>query len=382
MRILVLTELFPYPPTNGGMLRTHHLLRGVAEHHHLDIACFAGDQPKVPYANATVHRVPHPSFTKSARAIALLNPTPVYPLGKMSKAMSQLIREICKTRHPDVCHIDTMGMAGYARELDIPVVIDLMDCVSLHYERLAKIQTSPLRRALYTFERSKITRFERKISRIASAMICCVQQDADAMKAITGTDVRVIGNGVDAPSVLHATPSTHPVIVFLGFLEYPPNRDAIQFFGDEAWPQILERFPHARFEIFGKGPPVALRKMKNVEFKGYVADLSSAYNTASIFVAPIRAGGGIKNKVLEAMAYGVPVIATSLAVDGIGGTDGEHYVIANDAQSFFKQTEKLLTTPGLSQQVGMTGRRFVQEHFDWGRASSELAALYENVLRQ
>src|SRR5262249_35820500 len=154
------------------------------------------------------------------------------------------------------------------------------------------------------------------------------KQDADAMKAITGKDVLIIGNGVDAPEVLHNKPPAHPVIVFLGFLEYPPNRDAIQFFGDEVWPRLLEPFPEARFEIFGKGPPVALRSMKNVNFRGYIDDLALAYNTASVFVAPIRAGGGIKNKVLEAMAHGVPVVATSLAVDGIGGTDGEHYLIA------------------------------------------------------
>src|SRR6185369_10614240 len=310
----------------------------------------------VPYANTTVHRVAHPSFTKMDRAIALLKPTPVYPLGNRSTAMSQLIRDICRSKHPDVCHIDTLGMADYARELDIPVVIDLMDCVSLHYERLARIQTSPLRRALYTFEKAKITRFEREVGGIAAALICCVKQDADAMKAITGKDVLIIGNGVDAPAALHATPPKHPVIVFLGFLEYPPNRDAIQFFGDEVWPHILKRFPSARFEIFGKGPTVALQSAKNVEFKGYVDDLALAYNTASVFVAPIRAGGGIKNKVLEAMAYGVPVVATSLAVDGIGGMDGEHYLIANDAQTFLKQTEMLLTSPGLSERVGGAGR--------------------------
>jgi glycosyltransferase involved in cell wall biosynthesis len=382
MRILVLTERFPYPPSNGGMLRTHHLVRGVAEHHQFEIACFETEQPRVPYANTTVHRVPHPSFTKIDRAMALLRPMPVYPLGNQSTAMSQLIREICRTKHPDVCHIDTLGMAGYAYELDIPAVIDLMDCVSLHYERLAKIQKSLLRRALYTFEGGKIRRFERKVAEIASALICCVKQDADAMKAITGKDVLIIGNGVDAPKVVHRLPSKHPVIVFLGFLEYPPNRDAIQFFGNEVWPDVLERFPDARFQIFGKGPHVALRNTKSVEFKGYVDDLALAYNTASIFVAPIRAGGGIKNKVLEAMAYGVPVVATSLAVDGIGGRDGEHYLLANDAQAFLQQMEKLLTSPGLLQQIGTAGRQLVQSQFDWARASKELLTVYESVLKQ
>jgi glycosyltransferase involved in cell wall biosynthesis len=381
MKVLVITERFPYPATNGGMLRTHHLIRGVAERHRVEIVCFSNEEPVVPYANSTVKWVAPQSFTSGHRAIALLQPTPVYPLANHTRSMSDLIQTICRRERPDICHVDTLGMAGYVHELSIPVVVDLMDCVSRHYERLARIQTNPLRRALYSFERLKIVRFERKVAKAASALICCTQEDADCVKAVTHRDVLTIGNGVVIPEAIPAKSPAPPVIVFLGFLEYPPNRDAVQFFGDEIWPRVLEISPDARFEIVGKGPPVALRSMKNVRFRGYVEDLAAAYAEASVMVAPIRAGGGIKNKVLEAMAYGVPVVATTLGVEGVGGTDGQHYLVADTPESFIASIQRLLSAPALSLQVGLAGREFVQRKFDWTRAVSQLLATYETVLK-
>jgi glycosyltransferase involved in cell wall biosynthesis len=381
MKVLVITERFPYPPSNGGMLRTHHLIRGVAERHRVEIVCFSNEEPVVPYANATVKRVAPQSFTSGHRAIALLQPMPVYPLANHTRSMSDLIQTICRRERPDICHVDTLGMAGYVHELSIPVVVDLMDCVSLHYERLARIQTNPLRRALYSFERLKIVRFERKVAKSASALICCTKEDADCVKAITHRDVLTIGNGVVIPEAIPAKSPAPPVIVFLGFLEYPPNRDAVQFFGDEIWPRVLEIFPGARFEIVGKGPTVALRSMKNIRFRGYVEDLASAYGEASVMVAPIRAGSGIKNKVLEAMAYGVPVVATTLGVEGVGGTDGQHYLVADTPESFIASIQRLLSAPALSLQIGQAGREFVRRKFDWTRAVSQLLATYETVLK-
>jgi glycosyltransferase involved in cell wall biosynthesis len=382
MRVLVLTERFPYPPSNGGMLRTHHLIRGVAERHDVEIACFAHTDPKVTYPNTTVYRVPPPSFTSTDRAFALLQPMPVYPLANRTAEMSALIRRVCESRRPDICHIDTLGMCAYGRELKIPFVVDLMDCVSLHYERLVRIQTNPLRRALYAFEGRKITRFERQVAQTAGALVCCTTHDAGAMKAITGKNVLTIRNGVETPARLNKTFPTDPVIVFLGFLEYAPNRDAIEFFGDHIWPHILEGFPRARFEIIGKGPAVTFRNMTNVHFRGYVDDLALAYNDASVMVAPIRAGSGVKNKVLEAMAYGVPVVATSLAVEGIDGVAGQHYLVADEPGTFAGSVQRLLCSPELSRTMGLAGREFVRVQFDWTRATQEFVATYEGLLNR
>jgi glycosyltransferase involved in cell wall biosynthesis len=311
-----------------------------------------------------------------------MKPTPVYPLANYTTAMSKLIRDVCQTSRPDICHIDTLGMAAYGRELTIPFVVDLMDCVSLHYKRLVQIQTNPLRRALYAFEGRKIAGFERALARTAGALICCTQLDTNAMKAITGHDVLTIRNGVDAPETLHKTIPSAPVIVFLGFLEYKPNRDAVQFFGDHVWPRVLASFPNARFEVIGKGPPVPLKNPQNVHFRGYVDDLASAYNDASLMVAPIRAGSGIKNKVLEAMAYGVPVVATSLAVEGIDGVDGRHYLVADSPDAFAAHVRQLLVKPEFSASIGSAGRDFVRREFDWSRTASELLATYEGLLKR
>src|SRR5262249_55613610 len=259
---------------------------------------------------------------------------------------------VCRVKQPDLCHVDTLGMAAYVGALNIPTLVDLMDCVSLHYKRLARIQKNPLRRALYTMEQRKIVYFERKIANQAAAVVCCTKEDADCVRAITGKDVVVIRNGVEAPKVLPPKSVPHPVIVFLGFLEYPPNRDAVEFFGDRIWPAVLNTFPRARFDVIGKGRPVVLKNMDHVDFRGYVDDLASVYKGAAVFVAPIRAGSGIKNKILEAMAHGVPVVATSLAVEGIGAHGSQHYLIADTPEAFAAQLQKVLSSPELAQCIG------------------------------
>src|SRR5262249_4091706 len=123
-----------------------------------------------------------------------------------------------------------LGMASYIRQLSIPAVVDVMDCISLNYQRLASIQSNSFRRGLYSFEALKVERFERSVSAAAAAVITCTDSDATRLKEITGRTIRTIPNGVSVPTQQCRKPSDQPVILFVGFLDYSANRDAITFF--------------------------------------------------------------------------------------------------------------------------------------------------------
>jgi glycosyltransferase involved in cell wall biosynthesis len=383
MKILLLTQNFPYPPSNGGMLRTHHIVAGISEEHHVDLLCFSAGPPKeVPYRNVRVHTATPRLFSSGHRAVALLRPMPVYPLMNHSASMSELIEQICRTEAPDVAHIDTLGMASYITKLNIPAVVDVMDCISLHFQRLTAIQTNPLRRLLYSFETSKIKRFERRVAAGAAAVVCCTRQDAGCLESVTQKKVLTIPNGVQLPAVAGTPPARNagkPVLVFVGILDYSANRDAIRFFGDQILPLIQRSFPDAIFEVVGKGKPVELVNMANVRYRGYVEDLDSVYAGASLVIAPVRLGSGIKNKVLEGMAYSLPVVATSIGVEGIGGIDGRHYFVADTPGIFAAHVVKLLSDARLASNIGTAARAYVQEQFMWSKTVNQFLNVYENV---
>jgi glycosyltransferase involved in cell wall biosynthesis len=380
MNVLFLTQQFPFPPSNGGMLRTHHLLKGITKEHHVELVCFAESLPKeMAYENIDTYAALPRSFNKLDRASALFRKMPVYALSNNSQSMGELIRKICAKTHPDLCHIDTLGMASYIPNVPVPSVVDLMDCISLNYKRLASIQSNVVRRVLYLLESVKVERFEREVAGAAAALIACTEIDAGNLTKITGKNVLTIRNGVCVPTVLERKAPLRPVIVFVGFLDYGPNRDAVDFFGNQILPLVRKAFPDVLFEIVGKGQPIALNDMTNVVHLGYVADLDCVYDRATLVVAPLRSGSGVKNKVIEAMARAVPVVGTTLAAEGIDGINGRHYLLADTRDALAATILRVLSSPDLAKRVGAEGQAHVLEHFNWHHAINELLNLYENI---
>jgi glycosyltransferase involved in cell wall biosynthesis len=380
MKILFLSQQFPYPPSNGGMLRTHHFLSGITQKHAVELVCFAQSSPdEIPYPNLQIHTIPPRSFNTWDRGLSLFRKTPNYPLANESQSMARLLQQVCDASHPDICHVDTLGMASYIRQLSIPAIVDVMDCISLNYQRLAAVQSSSFRRGLYSFEALKVEQFERSVATEAAAVITCTEADAARLKEITGKTILTISNGVCVPAQRQRRPSAPPIIVFVGFLDYSANRDAITFFGNQVLPQIRRTVPDVVFEIIGKGQPVEFADMSNVVYRGYVPDLDSVYERATIVVAPLRSGSGVKNKVLEAMAHAVPLVGTAVATEGINGIPGRHYMVAQTAEEFAAGTVKLLSQPDLAQQIGAEAQIYVREQFSWPHAINKLLNLYDDV---
>jgi glycosyltransferase involved in cell wall biosynthesis len=254
-----------------------------------------------------------------------------------------------------------------------------MDCISLNYQRLAGVQSNSFRRGLYSFEALKVAQFERSVAAAAAAVITCTDSDAIRLKEITGRTILTIPNGVSIPTQRHPVASEAPVILFVGFLDYSANRDAIIFFGNQVLPQIRKKLPNVVFEIVGKGQPVEFADPTNVVYRGYVPDLDSVYECATLVVAPLRSGSGVKNKVLEAMAHGLPLVGTTVATEGINGTAGLHYLVAQTAEEFAADTVKILSQRDLAHRIGVAAQAHVREHFSWPHAINELLNLYDDV---
>jgi O-antigen biosynthesis protein len=168
-------------------------------------------------------------------------------------------------------------------------------------------------------------------------------------------------------------------VLFLGGFWHKPNVDAVVWFVDEIWPRILRVTPGCRFLIAGSNPGpevIALCRAPGVEVLGYVGDLEPLYNAARVCVAPLRFGAGVKGKVGQSMAYGLPVVTTSIGAEGMRSAEDEHLLIADDADAFGEKVLRLLRDDALWLETQAVGRRFVETHFSVPALNDKVKALF------
>ncbi len=170
-----------------------------------------------------------------------------------------------------------------------------------------------------------------------------------------------------------------PNVLFVGAMYRRLNVEAVEWFLDEVWPRVLQEVPEARFYVVGSAPPPSLLARADGErvfVSGFVGDLAPWYRAATVFVSPLRVAGGLLQKVLDALATGVPVVATSVSNHGIGGIPGEHLLLADDPEAFADAVVRLLRDPNLRAQLGAAGREFVRQRYDLEKAVARWEATW------
>ncbi|HEC34216.1 MAG TPA: glycosyltransferase [Chloroflexi bacterium] len=162
-----------------------------------------------------------------------------------------------------------------------------------------------------------------------------------------------------------------PNVLFVGAMYRTFNVQGVRWFLEEVWPQVLARVPQARFYVVGHRPTPEIRAFHNGEqvcVTGFVEDLAPWYRAAAVFVSPLLVAGGLLQKILDALAMGVPVVATSVSNHGVGATPGEHLLVADDAAGFAAAVARLLEEPAERERLGRAGQQFVQERYGLERA--------------
>ena len=185
-----------------------------------------------------------------------------------------------------------------------------------------------------------------------------------------------LGNIVEFPWIAEPTPTAVPWeerhdVMFLGGFRHPPNMDAVNFFVMAIWPLLAAALPgNARFIVVGDSPPEAVLKLASdrIVITGYVEDVGPYFAAARVFVAPLRFGAGIKGKLINALAHGVPSVATSIAAEGIGLSPGQHVIVADEAEAFAQGVLRVYSDSDVWRRVQHEGFTFVADNFSWERA--------------
>ena len=394
MRILYLSTWYPYPLDNGSKIRVFHLLRALGAKHQVTLLSFTFGTSD-PAQESDLHRfcteVKTVRVNPFERKQALpglqflsLQPIVTRPLS----AMSQVMQETLAHTSFDAIIASTEVMATYALQAPTATKLILEEHNSLtrwmsdRYQE----QKSAIQRLRCWVSWQKTRYYEARLFRRFDLCVMVSEQDrqtsAHTLPGYRG-HVEVVPNGVDCnyntPGQTQPAPNT---LVYNGSLTYYANYDAIHYFLAEVYPLIKQKTPTVSLTITGstKGVDLAgLPAAADVKFSGYVDDVRPLVGGAAVCIVPIRQGSGTRLKILEAMALGTPVVATSKGAEGLDIRDGEHILLADDSAAFAERVLQLLGDPALRQRLAANARRLVEERYDWIPIGQRFVDLVEAV---
>lgn len=234
----------------------------------------------------------------------------------------------------------------------------IVDSVDIHF---ARFQTAARLGFVADQEVERMKDDELKAYRAADAIIVVTAEDENVLAAEPPMPPRFLVPNV-VPIVHRGPGPREREVLFVGGFQHEPNVDGIEWFAREVWPGVRSAVPNAKLSIVGSNPPQsvqALGELPGITVTGFVPETGPYLERAAVAVAPLRIGGGMKGKVSEALAHGVPVVTTGIGAQGFGGTHGEHYWIADDAHAFQSAVIHALREPILADRVGVSGQRLV-----------------------
>ena len=240
-------------------------------------------------------------------------------------------------------------------------------------------------RWLWAREARTLLEFERRIATAFDASILCTPLEQEVFaRYIPGVDSLVLRNGVDLEYFRPQRQTRREAeLVFTGVMDYEPNVDGVEWFAREILPLIRRRVPAARFTIVGSKPVERVQRLAAIEgvtVTGRVEDVRAYVHAAAVSVAPLRIARGIQNKVLEAMACGVPVVGTTSATQGVECVAGRDLLVRDAAADFADEVVRLLQDPAEAEALGARGRALVEERYAWERVLQPLEALVTKLV--
>jgi glycosyltransferase involved in cell wall biosynthesis len=409
VKILVLSPYPPYPPHGGGTMRIYQLIRGLARNHDLTCLSFvpdlAAEHALAPLQRicrvVTVHGPIRRSLPRRAWT-TIASPLPDMALRNALPAYADALRALLATETFDVIQAESIEMAGYLptfKRSNVRTfnVLDQFNAEYLLQKRAFLTDVRQPRRwhaAAYSLAQwLKLARYEARVMRDCDAVLAVADEDRATLGGLApAARIGVVPNGVDCEHFSRAALERErtgrlafagPAIVFSGTLDFRPNVDALVWFARSVLPLLRARRPDLHLLAVGRRPAPALQALAQsglLTLTGEVADARPYIAGAAVYIVPMRMGGGVRLKLLEALSLEAPVVSTSMGAEGVAGLrDGEHCLLADDPAAFAEQVVRLLDDTALARRLSAAGRALVREHYDWSVIVPRLDAIYQSI---
>jgi len=391
MKILFLSRWFPYPANNGSKLRIYNLLRGLSQHHDVTLLSFADQpdvSPKAPEIRSIcreVHVVPWREFDplgwRARLAFFSLKPRSV--VDTFSIEMAQKITGLLQAQKFDLVIASQLPMAAYFPYFEnTPALFEEVE-LGLSYGDAHDPSGGWRKRLRHALTWFKLRRYFSQLLDAFDACTVVSEQERQLLKRVFPVhrkEIVVIPNCVNVKDYENIRVETKPnQLVFTGSFHYHTNYEAMVWFVRDVFPRILEEIPQAQLVITGDHAGLPLPPSPNVTLAGFVDDIGSLIASSAVSLAPLWSGGGTRLKILEAMAIGTPVVATSKGAEGLDARNREHLFIADSPESFAGEVIRLLRDQGLGDRISSNARQLVRENYDWMGVMPRLLSLLTKV---
>jgi glycosyltransferase involved in cell wall biosynthesis len=291
------------------------------------------------------------------------------------------VRDLAKQLQPDIVYNQMVRTVPFVARLPFPKVMDFQDSLSLNTERRME-QSKGLWRSILHYEFKMLRSTEYNAFKIFDGLTVISEVDSEAIPHRKNGDIHIIPNGVDFEYF-------HPIdcekkydIVFCGNMRYEPNVHASRYLVDQVMPLVWKEFPNATLLLAGAYPKHKVSQLasERVTVSGYVDDIRQSYASARIFAAPMQTGSGLQNKLLEAMAMGLPCVTTPLANDSLRAEEGREILVGNSPQQIAGHIISLLRDQTMRETLAANGNAFVQNNYSWEVAGEKLEEVLQNVV--
>lgn len=397
MKILWLNANLLLPLDKGGKLRTWHLMRHLATRHSITYVSFVEPGERREHLEGmrevcdTLWTVPRRDVSKgSARfyldaARYLVDPQPYAVAKYRSPEYAARVAELLRSGDYDLVVCDFLvPLVNMPRALPCPAVLFTHNVEAEIWRRHAETAANPIARRLLATQWRRMLRFERGALARFDLVLTVSEADSMTFSRLYGNAAsayHVVPTGVDteyfAPIAADTSNTGTPHLVFTGSMDWLPNEDAMIFFVREILPQIREIEPAVTLSIVGRAPTPAVTRLaeqRGITVTGRVDDVRPHVGAASVYVVPLRIGGGTRLKIFEAMAMGKAVVSTTVGAEGLPVTNGRDIVIADTPADFADAVVSLLSDREKRQRLETAARRLVVERYDWSAVARELEA--------
>lgn len=406
MRILFLSQLLPYPLDAGPRLRSYYVLRSLTQQHAVTVVAFgrAADTPAAQAHLAGFCAELHVVPLRRGRlrdGLAFLrsrwNGLPFLIERDADVGMRRCLYQLAQQQTFDAVHVDQLWMAPYALAFQAwaraagrrspPLVLDQHNAVFQIPARMAENRRGGLRwllrdeaKRMAAYEVETCLRFDRIVWVTHEDQQAVQGQMAVGRAEILASKSRVIPICVAAPPEWVCYPEQGSGALFVGGMHWPPNAEGVRWFAEQVWPRVRAQRGMARFVAIGRQPPAGLAGEQGIVAPGYVLDVEPYWRTARLFVVPLLSGGGMRVKILDAWAHGLPVVSTTIGAEGIEYRDGQDLWIADEPQAMAEKIVCLLNDEAMAAHLGRAGRRRLEERYDWQVRYQEWGAIYEDFM--
>lgn len=386
MKVLVCLSRFPYPLNKGDKLRAFYQIKELAKEHEVYLFCF--NRTKVSQSDLEILK----QYCKEIHIEKLSLVSQCFSLFKSfftslplqvafftTKKAKRSFFLFSKKVKADVSYFQFVRTAEYAKQINGKCVLDFQDCLSVNMERRA-MKSNRLFKNIFLYEARKLRNYEDTMFDCFSATTIITDIDRDLLSSDRKNEVNIIENGV-GDSFLNYTQKKEKKfdVIFSGNMSYAPNVDAARFLINEIMPMVWTKFPETKVVLAGSNPTNYIKSLAcdRVVVTGWVDDMKEYYAQGRIFIAPMRIGTGLQNKLLEAMALSLPCITTPLANSALKSLQDKEILVTSEASLLAENIVKLLTDEVLYETLAANGHKFVEENYNWQHSTEKLIKIFQ-----